>query len=974
MKLPRFLHVLAVLWLAAVGLAGAANEPSFRTAVGQVGQNLPLMRIPQAETPIHLVAVRVQARVAGSLARTRLDLTFLNDNRRALEGEFQFPLAEGQSVTAFALESLDGHMLSAVAVNKQRGQEVFEAIERREADPALLEQTLGNNFKLRVYPLPAGKTRTVRLEITELLQTQKDGRVVYRWPLRFATGAPYHLVFEAELDGVQASQISLPPELRALHRVDRPGGSSLWLDQANFRSVPETGPSWLLGDRAIVLTGRDRGETYFHAEIPVADATAPRPRPKRLALIWDASGSGLQRDRATEFNLLARYFQSLDDVRVHLIVTRDRAEAPREFTIRAGDWSELRQTLASLAYDGASNPATWLPPQALDSDMTLLFSDGLGTWGQAPAGRATKPLFAVSSALAGNPNLLRTLAETSGGAYLNLSEQGLTEALAELQSQRPVFYTAHVSGIDDLALPSIHPRNGRLRVAGRLLREEGILNFSLRRPDGRFEHRQLRIRASAGPDSDWAAKLWASFRLTQLEAEPTLHRAEIERLAGRFGLVSSQTALLVLESLEDHLRYQIEPAAGPWREAYLARVGRQASDSTAARSRHLDALARRFAVTVRWWETAFPKGPLPIAPPQAGPAELARAAMDRAERHGRAREVRALPAGLPRATFMAPATAAAPVGPADADRDGGARIHLRAWQSDAGYARRLREASDAQRYTVYLDERPSHLDSTAFYLDAADVFFAKGQTELAVRILSNLAEMNLESRHILRVLAYRLNQAGETRLALPLLQRIRELAPDEPQSWRDLGLALALDGQAQAALEALWETASRPWDARFADIDLIALAELNALAARSPGLDTRAVDSRLLRNLPLDLRVVLAWDSDNTDMDLWVIDPNGEKTHYAHPLSHQGGRLSRDFTAGYGPEVFDLKSAKPGRYEVRVQFYGHRQQVLSPYTTVMLRFSSDFGRPGQKDENIILRLAEAKDDVLVGSFEVADKP
>ena len=44
-------------------------------------------------------------------------------------------------------------------------------------------------------------------------------------------------------------------------------------------------------------------------------------------------------------------------------------------------------------------------------------------------------------------------------------------------------------------------------------------------------------------------------------------------------------------------------------------------------------------------------------------------------------------------------------------------------------------------------------DSTAFYLDVADLFFDKGLNELGVRILSNLAEMDLENRHILRVLA-----------------------------------------------------------------------------------------------------------------------------------------------------------------------------------------------------------------------------
>jgi Ca-activated chloride channel homolog len=66
----------------------------------------------------------------------------------------------------------------------------------------------------------------------------------------------------------------------------------------------------------------------------------------------------------------------------------------------------------------------------------------------------------------------------------------------------------------------------------------------------------------------------------------------------------------------------------------------------------------------------------------------------------------------------------------------------------------------------------------------------------------------------------------------------------------------------------------RPWHNRFPEIELITLAEMNAIiaTARTP-LDTSRIHAKLLRNLPLDLRVVLAWDADNTDIDLWVTDP-----------------------------------------------------------------------------------------------------
>ena len=150
---------------------------------------------------------------------------------------------------------------------------------------------------------------------------------------------------------------------------------------------------------------------------------------------------------------------------------------------------------------------------------------------------------------------------------------------------------------------------------------------------------------------------------------------------------------------------------------------------------------------------------------------------------------------------------------------------------------------------------------------------------------------------------------------------------------------------------------------------MIALGELDAVAALHP-VDLSAVDARLRRNLPLDVRVALAWDTDNTDIDLWVKDPHGEWVSYQQPLSRQGGAQHARRHQGYGPEVFSLKKAIPGVYEVHAKYYGSHRQALGNGTSVMMRLTTGFGTPDEKHRDVILRLEEARDDVLVGSFEV----
>ena len=214
---------------------------------------------------------------------------------------------------------------------------------------------------------------------------------------------------------------------------------------------------------------------------------------------------------------------------------------------------------------------------------------------------------------------------------------------------------------------------------------------------------------------------------------------------------------------------------------------------------------------------------------------------------------------------------------------------------------RLRSAAATQLYQVYLDERPGYATSPVFFVDAADLLYARGQPELALRVLSNLAELDLENRHTLRTLGHRLIAVGEGRLAVIVFKKVQEISPEEPQSFRDLGLAYAAAGDHQRAVDTLYEVVLRPWHDRFPGIELIALADLNTIAARKPGaLDLRRIDPRLLRNLPLDVRAVLTWDADNTDVNLAVTDPNGHVLYPGGGVSFQGGRTSQNFAAGYG--------------------------------------------------------------------------
>lgn len=944
------------------------------------------MQIPEARLPIRISKVDVRTEVVGRSAHTRVEMVFFNPNERQLEGELQFPLLERQTVTGFALDT-NGELRAAVPVEKDKGQEVFEDVMRARIDPALLEKTQGNNYKMRVYPLPAHGSRRVVLEFDEMLERERNYYLAFRLPLQFAMSVEQiDVIVHNATSPATHSAMAVRARLGAEHLKVTYGyedkahsGSLITFSRKNYTGKEMLSIDYPSVGAPFIATEIRDNQTYFYAELAqLPGKPIPRMAPSKIGVVWDASGSGAVRDHGREFALLDAYFTALQNVDVELLLARDTAESAQQFNIRNGNWRALRKLLENVSYDGATSVAALSPSEK--NDLNLLFSDGLSNFGSGNFMAGEKPLFSVNASASTDLPRLRTWAEQSGGRLLDMLSITPAQAVDVLTHQ-----SAYLAGISsnsarELVGSSAYAESGSLLIAGILTEPEASIELDW--VVGKGQHHRQTIRLKDIPATSLAAHRWAALKLAQLETDYTANRAAIQRLGKQFLMVTRETSLIVLDRLEDYVRYEIAPPEA-LRGEYERLLALKNLNGKSEHSHHLDEVVAKFEQKKSWWEKDFPKGDKPKPKVEDKPVSastsysggpLTGGLPPREYATSSAESERAERAMAPVAVM--PSKMAAPVAVTAAkaaEQSDTASIRLKKWEPDSPYAKRLRQAALEQMYGIYLDERPAYTSSTAFFLDAADIFIERGQLELGLRILSNLAEMNLENRHILRILAYRLLQTKQPKLALPILRRVLELSQNEPQSWRDLGLAYAEDKQYQKAADNLWEVVSRSWDRRFPDIELIALNELNAIIATVPkggSIDTSRMDSRLLRNLPLDIRAVLGWDSDNADIDLWVTDPNGEKVFYANRLGYQGGSMSSDFTGGYGPEEFSLRTAKPGKYKVEAHFYGNRQQIVSGATTLMLRFSTSFGTARQKDENVILRLTGQGADVEVGSFEV----
>jgi Ca-activated chloride channel homolog len=967
------------------------------------------MTIQKGEQPIQLQGLTINTDISGSMALTRVRMVFFNPNKRALEGELQFPLLEGQEIIAFALD-IDGVMRAAVPVEKVKGRQIFEDIERKSADPALLEKTQGNNFKLRVYPINSMNTRTVELTYSEPL-THTNGELHYRLPLGYETKLK-----EFDLTLSVHGVASAPKISGAMGNIPIEKKGDKYVAHIQKNNVSAQGEitfsiSSTRDPKTFIQTLAD--SSYFLSEIPVS-LTELRSLPKIVGLLWDASGSGATRAIDAELSVLDQYFNAVKNVEVRLTRLRDQHETIKIYQIVNGNWDVLRTELQATVYDGATNLNDW-QPQA-DVNEYLLFSDGLANYGigMFPVLSSTQSLFSLSSSLGADAARLTSIAENNHGRFIRIAPNNASLAAESLLRSGIELKVLRSTGVMDVVIDKSHLNEGLIRVAGKMTSPTAVVDIALLE---RKTAKEIHLSAAANsPANPLAAYVWASNKLNQLEGDYELHRAEIRRLGIEFSIPTRETSLLVLDTIEDYVKYDVMPPANLQAAFTKSKTGNRSAQQL-TRQKQIDQLVIEFEKKVAWWEKTYPKSPIAIPikkaikPAFAGQPNVVY--IESVEEDVPAPNFVPPPASEPVAVRIVESISAEDIGQVpdasaeefvvvtgaresltrnkDVKREASgiadtidgshsknkATIALKKWTSDAPYIARMNAATKETIYKIYLDEKPSYSNSSAFYLDVADALFEKELPELAKRVLSNLAEMDLENIPILRILGYRLLQVNSPELALPVFEKVLVLAPDEPQSYRDLGLVYAELKHYQKAIDQFIQVVERSWDGRFADIELITLAELNAVIAEAKRtkvtLDISKMDSRLQKNLPLDVRAVLTWDANDSDMDLWVTDPNNEKCFYGHQNTLQGGLMSRDFTEGYGPEEFSLRDAKPGKYKVEANFYGNRQQIVAGATTLQMKLTTAFGTKNAKNETITLRLKDKGETVFVGEFEVKPK-
>jgi tetratricopeptide (TPR) repeat protein len=1044
---------------------------------------------------VQLQQLKIDVAIYGNISRTTWQMTFYNSTTRILEGTLTFPLKDGVNVSRFALD-INGKLREAVPVDRGKGAVVFESIERRRIDPGLLEKVAGNAFRTRIYPINPHSTRTVVIGYEEEIPLAASGGLKFTLPLNIKDTVQK---FSLNASVIQTANAPLAGDANNDNLQFDKHQNTYTAAIEKSKYVPNHPVSFVIPkppDASDVMIQQQGNKYYYFINTTLQSQAINKPLPAHIGLLWDASLSGTNRDVKKDFALLDAYLKKVNNAEVTLVNFSNVILKRKVYAVANGNWAALKADLEHTVYDGATDFGNLrLADYAVDE--FLLVSDGHQTFGENSIKLNDKPVYCINSSAAADYSNLKLIALKTHGEVIDLVKDDTDNALTKLTTLPFRFLGIKNGATLEENYPSLPVTvDGTFTIAGVTRDPNQTITLQYGYANKVTYEKQIGLDLQKNTvDNIDVAKLWAQKKITELDINYNTNKQDIESLGKRYGIVTRNTSLIVLETVNDYIQYGIEPPA-ELRAQYDAIMKQRGGNNVTITRENLTAATNMQIELSSWWEnmakpvkTKTPE--VTLNPPArqsqfnlqqgTGPTRFSGKIIDgdakdpligvtlrikdtnvgtatdgdgrftlnaapgniliisyigyqskqvtlpgrsalgkislqssgqslnevvvtsttaRQRRYDVAASVTTVgssatisandmkevaPTGINQALqglvagvnarsatdtsmFMRKAVVRGNASPIERlSKNGGINITYNA--ADADYLKTIQKTEKAGQYQKYLELRQAFTNSPVYYFNVADHFIKNG-------ILSKLAELDLDSYEAYKMLGYKLKQLGDFAGEVFAFKKVVELRPLDPQSYRDYGLALDDAGEHQKALDVLYTAMTKSYtadaDNLYSGIQEVFLPEVNRIIALHKGkLNLSAIPKNLIKALPVDIRIVMDWNMNNTDIDLWVTDPNNEKCYYSHNRTDIGGRISHDMTQGFGPEQFLLKNAIKGSYKIEINYYGDRQATVAGPTTIMAELFTHYGTPQEKKELIVLQMKKGATEgaVYIGDLD-----
>ena len=167
----------------------------------------------------------IQSDIRDQIARVQVSQVFQNISSQTIQTQIMFPLPADAAISELTL-LVDGKELSGRLMKKEEARATYEAIVRRQKDPALLEYMGRGLFQTSVFPIPPNAERTVEIRYQQLLK-KDNGLIDFLLPI----GTSKHNSRPVDTLNVTV-RVNATDEIRTVYspsheiRIDRPGNQT----------------------------------------------------------------------------------------------------------------------------------------------------------------------------------------------------------------------------------------------------------------------------------------------------------------------------------------------------------------------------------------------------------------------------------------------------------------------------------------------------------------------------------------------------------------------------------------------------------------------------------------------------------------------------------------------------------------------------------------------------------------------------
>lgn len=123
--------------------------------------------------PLEVVYHNVDVKIDEQIAVTKIDQSFYNPSQYQLEGFYIFPVPKGAVINNFTM-TINGKEVKAELLDSDKARKIYEDIVRQMRDPALLEYSEQNIFKLRIFPIEPKTEKKISITYTQILESDNN--------------------------------------------------------------------------------------------------------------------------------------------------------------------------------------------------------------------------------------------------------------------------------------------------------------------------------------------------------------------------------------------------------------------------------------------------------------------------------------------------------------------------------------------------------------------------------------------------------------------------------------------------------------------------------------------------------------------------------------------------------------------------------------------------------------------------------